>query len=84
MRYGSVCSGIKHIAALLPASEPATRVIKPQVVSFSGGRSSAYLVYLMEQRRKAGEDVHFTFMDTGAEHPATYQFIRDLVSDWNI
>lgn len=84
MRYGSVCSGIKRIAALLPASESATRVIKPQVVSFSGGRSSAYLAYLMEQRRKAGEDVHFTFMDTGAEHPATYQFIRDLVSNWSI
>ncbi len=84
MRYGSVCSGIKRIAALLPASEPATRVIKPQVVSFSGGRSSAYLVYLMEQRRKVGQDVYFTFMDTGAEHPATYQFIRDLISNWNI
>ncbi|HFW4798720.1 TPA: Dam family site-specific DNA-(adenine-N6)-methyltransferase [Salmonella enterica subsp. diarizonae serovar 60-67:z35:-] len=74
----------ERIAALLSVKEPVARVIKPQVVSFSGGRSSAYLVYLMEQRRKAGEDVHFTFMDTGAEHPATYQFIRDLVSNWNI
>lgn len=74
----------ERIVALLPASKSSTRVIKPQVVSFSGGRTSAHLVYLMEQRRKAGEDVHFTFMDTGAEHPATYQFIRDLVSNWNI
>ncbi|MDE9443927.1 phosphoadenosine phosphosulfate reductase family protein [Xenorhabdus bovienii] len=54
------------------------------VVSFSGGRTSAYLVYLMEQRRKAGEDVRYVFMDTGAEHPKTYEFIRDLVQHWNI
>lgn len=54
------------------------------VVSFSGGRTSAYLVHLMEQRRAAGEEVHFTFMDTGAEHPKTYEFIRDLVKHWNI
>ncbi len=34
------------------------------VVSFSGGRTSAYLVHLMEQRRRAGEDVRYVFMDT--------------------
>ncbi|MBD2815963.1 phosphoadenosine phosphosulfate reductase family protein, partial [Xenorhabdus sp. Flor] len=54
------------------------------VVSFSGGRTSAYLVYLMEQRRKQGEDVRYVFMDTGAEHPKTYEFIRDLVQHWKI
>ncbi|MEN6788275.1 hypothetical protein ABFC17_23590 [Klebsiella pneumoniae] len=36
-----------------------------QVVSFSGGRTSAYLVHLMEAQRKAGASVHFIFMDTG-------------------
>lgn len=54
------------------------------VVSFSGGRTSAYLVHLMEKRRKAGENIHYVFMDTGAEHPATYQFIRDVVNHWGI
>lgn len=38
------------------------------VVSFSGGRTSAYLLWLMEQKRQAGEDVYYVFMDTGAEH----------------
>lgn len=33
-----------------------------QVVSFSGGRTSAYLVHLMEAQRKAGASVHFIFM----------------------
>lgn len=54
------------------------------VVSFSGGRTSAYLVYLMEQRRKAGEDVRYIFMDTGAEHPLTYRFVREVVKFWDI
>lgn len=51
------------------------------VVSFSGGRTSAHLAHLMRQR---DPDTRFIFMDTGAEHPATYQFIRDAVKNWNI
>jgi phage N-6-adenine-methyltransferase len=54
------------------------------VVSFSGGRTSAYLVYLMEQRRASGWDVRYIFTDTGAEHPKTYEFIRNLVTNWGI
>ena len=55
------------------------------VVSFSGGRTSAYLVYLMEQKRKnEGLDVEYVFMDTGAEHPKTYQFVRDVAEKFNI
>lgn len=34
------------------------------VVSFSGGRTSAYLVHLMEEQRKAGNNVCYIFMDT--------------------
>lgn len=56
----------------------------PQIVSFSGGRTSAYLVHLMEKRRKAGEDIRYVFMDTGAEHPDTYKFIREVVTRWSI
>lgn len=56
------------------------------VVSFSGGRTSAYLVHLMEQKRKAGEidNVYYVFMDTGAEHPKTYEFIRKCVQHFDI
>lgn len=55
------------------------------VVSFSGGRTSAYLVYLMEQKRTLeGWDVHYIFMDTGAEHPETYKFIKKMVNEWDI
>jgi hypothetical protein len=57
------------------------------VVSFSGGRTSAYLVYLIEQMRKSGEwtePVEYIFMDTGAEHPKTYEFIKKCVEHFGI
>lgn len=57
------------------------------VVSFSGGRTSAYLVYLIEQMRKSGEwhgNVEYIFMDTGAEHPKTYEFIKKCVDHFGI
>ncbi|EOY1042873.1 phosphoadenosine phosphosulfate reductase family protein, partial [Acinetobacter baumannii] len=33
---------------------------------------------------KNDPDAYFIFMDTGAEHPATYQFIKDIVKHWKI
>jgi len=60
--------------------------MKHNVISFSGGRTSAYLVYLMEEMRKRGEidNVHYVFMDTGAEHPKTYEFIKRCVEYFKI
>ena len=46
---------------------------KKIVVNFSGGRTSAYLCSLIKQLHP---DAVFVFMDTGAEHEATYEFIR--------
>lgn len=46
---------------------------KQVVISFSGGRTSAYLCYLAKQ---IFENPVFVFMDTGAEHPKTYDFVR--------
>lgn len=51
------------------------------VISFSGGRTSAYMV---SEVLKINPNAHIIFMDTGAEHPATYQFIRDIVAHWKI
>ena len=51
------------------------KVIK-HIVSFSGGRTSAYLVHLMEKKRiKDGLDVEYVFMDTGAEHKSKFEKI---------
>ena len=59
--------------------------IKTHIVSFSGGRTSAYLVHLMEQKRKKESiKVEYVFMDTGAEHPKTYEFIKKCVEYFGI
>lgn len=47
-----------------------------KVVSFSGGRTSAYLCHLMIEKFGA-DNVDIIYMDTGFEHPSTYDFIRD-------
>lgn len=55
------------------------------IVSFSGGRTSAYLVHQLDQLRKTAQmDVRYVFMETGAEHPKTYEFIRNVVKHWGI
>lgn len=55
------------------------------IVSFSGGRTSAYLVHLMEEKRKIeGLNVKYFFMDTGAEHPLTYKFVKDVANYYGI
>ncbi|WP_206604030.1 phosphoadenosine phosphosulfate reductase family protein [Chimaeribacter californicus] len=51
------------------------------VVSFSGGRTSAFLVRTMLE---LDPETQFIFMDTGAEHPKTYDFIREVVQNWQI
>lgn len=48
-----------------------------KVVSFSGGRTSAYLCALMIEKF-GRESVDFIFMDTGFEHPATYDFVKKV------
>lgn len=48
-----------------------------KVVSFSGGRTSAYLCHVMIERF-GRDNVDFVYMDTGAEHPKTYEFIRNV------
>ena len=47
--------------------------MKQIVVNFSGGRTSAYLCSLI---KKLHPTAVFVFMDTGAERPATYDFVR--------
>lgn len=54
-----------------------------KVVSFSGGRTSAYLCKVMID--VFGRDnVDFIFMDTGAEHPKTYEFIRNVDREFGL
>lgn len=53
-----------------------------KVVSFSGGRTSAYLCHLMKELY--GDEVDFVYMDTGSEHPKTYEFIRKVNDEFGL
>ena len=55
--------------------------MKQAVVSFSGGRTSAYLVWLT---KSLGIDAKYVFMDTGAEHPKTYDFVRNVARGFGV
>ena len=55
-----------------------------KVVSFSGGRTSAYLVWMMEKTKKSGEKIAYVFMDTGAEHQKTYDFVRAVAKHFAV
>ncbi len=53
-----------------------------RVVSFSGGRSSAYMLY-MELQKPTKPDL-VVFANTGKEHPATLDFVRDCGAAWGV
>jgi len=50
--------------------------MKPRLaISFSGGRSSAVMLWLCLSRYSATHDILITFSNTGCEHPATLDFV---------
>ena len=51
------------------------------VISFSGGRTSACTTL---EVLKLHPDAEVIYMDTGAEHPKTYEFIRNFAKHFNI
>ena len=53
-----------------------------KIVNFSGGRSSAYMLYeLLKENDK--NDLIIIFCNTSKETLETYQFIKDCVLNWN-
>jgi 3'-phosphoadenosine 5'-phosphosulfate sulfotransferase (PAPS reductase)/FAD synthetase len=55
----------------------------PAVVSFSGGRTSAYMLRRCLDAGLA-DDVHVLFADTGKERPETYDFVREVAARWAV
>jgi 3'-phosphoadenosine 5'-phosphosulfate sulfotransferase (PAPS reductase)/FAD synthetase len=54
-----------------------------KIVSFSGGRTSAYLCKIMIETF-GRDNVDFIYMDTGAEHQKTYDFIRNVNREFGL
>jgi hypothetical protein len=58
----------------------------PAVISFSGGRTSAYMLWRILQAHGGTlpDDVVVCFANTGREMPATLDFVRDCAGAWSV
>jgi len=61
-------------------------ITEPTCISFSGGRTSAYMLWRVLQSHggKLPEDAIVCFANTGKEDEATLEFVRDCSVNWNI
>jgi 3'-phosphoadenosine 5'-phosphosulfate sulfotransferase (PAPS reductase)/FAD synthetase len=58
----------------------------PALISFSGGRTSAYMLHQILQAHggKLPDDVHVTFANTGKEREETLRFVHECATRWNV
>lgn len=54
------------------------------VVSFSGGRTSAYMSYMLKKHKSDVYNFHFVFMNTGLEHEKTLEFVEKCDKKFNL
>ncbi|MFL1552545.1 phosphoadenosine phosphosulfate reductase family protein [Pseudomonas sp. D47] len=54
------------------------------VVSFSGGRTSAYMLRQVLDNNEDLSGLVVTFANTGKEHPATLEFVRECAERWDV
>lgn len=61
------------------------KIIEPTVISFSGGRTSAYMLWRVLQANDGlPDDAIVVFANTGKEEEATLQFVKDCSDKWNV
>jgi len=57
----------------------------PAVVSFSGGRTSGFMLRnILDAHGGQPDGLEVCFQNTGLEHPATLQFIKDVQERWGV
>ena len=57
----------------------------PTCISFSGGRTSAYMLWrVLQSNGGLPEDAKVCFANTGKEDEATLRFVRDCADHWNV
>ena len=61
-------------------------IIEPTVVSFSGGRTSAYMLWRVLEANEGvlPDEAIVCFANTGKEEEATLHFVRDCELNWNV
>ena len=61
-------------------------ILEPTCISFSGGRTSAYMLYkvLEAHQMSLPEDAVVCFANTGKEDEATLRFVQDCSEHWKV
>jgi 3'-phosphoadenosine 5'-phosphosulfate sulfotransferase (PAPS reductase)/FAD synthetase len=61
------------------------KIIEPTVISFSGGRTSAYMLWrVLQSNNGLPSDAIVCFANTGKEEEATLKFVNDCSVNWNV
>lgn len=61
------------------------KIDEPTVISFSGGRTSAYMLWrVLESNGGMPEEAIAVFANTGKEEEATLEFVRDCEKNWGV
>jgi hypothetical protein len=61
------------------------KITEPTVISFSGGRTSAYMLWrVLQSNDGLPDDAIVCFANTGKEDEATLQFVLDCEFIWNV
>ena len=61
------------------------KIVEPTVISFSGGRTSAYLLWrVLQSNNGLPKDAMVLFANTGKEEEATLKFVKDCELNWNV
>lgn len=61
------------------------KIIEPTVISFSGGRTSGYMLWrILQSNNGLPDDAIVCFANTGKEEEATLEFVRDCEVNWNV
>ena len=61
-------------------------ILEPTCISFSGGRTSAYMLYMVLEAHQMSlpKDCVVCFANTGKEDEATLKFVNDCSVNWNV
>ena len=59
---------------------------EPTCISFSGGRTSAYMLWRVLQAHDMSlpDEAKVIFCNTGKEHEATLDFVKEIEKQWNV
>lgn len=62
------------------------KIIEPTCISFSGGRTSAYMLYKVLEAHDMSlpDEAKVVFCNTGKEEEATLRFVQDCSEQWNV